>query len=81
MNRTIQLPFTNEMKGGSKKSFKVLSEKQVNKKSLTFFNYIKKIIDTNQLNNNSNQNQNKQIQFTKASDTKEYYQKIKKNKE
>lgn len=71
----IKLPFTNELKGG-KKTFKILNEEQlVNKmkKDVTILNIIKKFINLNNSNNNSNK-----INYVKASDTKTYYKKINK---
>jgi hypothetical protein len=79
MNKTIKLPFTNELKGGNKKSFKILNEEQLVKKlkkNDSMLNIIKKFIHLNDSNNNSN-NSNK-INYVKASNTKEYYKKLKK---
>jgi hypothetical protein len=80
MNNRIKIPFTNELKGGNKKSFKILDEehliKKVNNKSSDILNMIKKFIDINNTSN-SIYNSNK-INYIKASDTKEYYQKINK---
>ena len=76
MKKNIKLPFTNELKGGNKKSFKILNEEQlVNKlkKDVSMLNIIKKFIHINNTNNNSNK-----INYVKASDTKEYYKKINK---
>lgn len=76
MKKNIRLPFTNELKGGNKKSFKILNEEQVVnklKKDVSMLNIIKKFIHINNTNNNSNK-----INYVKASDTKEYYKKINK---
>ena len=76
MKKNIKLPFTNELKGGNKKSFKILNEEQlVNKlkKDVSMLNIIKKFIHLNNNNNNSSK-----INYVKASDTKEYYKKINK---
>ena len=76
MRKNIKLPFTNELKGGNKKSFKILNEEQVVnklKKDVSMLNIIKKFIHINNTNNNSNK-----INYVKASDTKEYYKKINK---
>ena len=76
MKKNIKLPFTDELKGGNKKSFKILNEEQlVNKlkKDVSMLNIIKKFININNTNNNSNK-----INYVKASNTKEYYKKINK---
>jgi len=76
MKKNIKLPFTDELKGGNKKSFKILNEEQlVNKlkKDVSMLNIIKKFIHINNTNNNSNK-----INYVKASNTKEYYKKINK---
>ena len=78
MKKNIKLPFTNELKGGNKKSFKILNEEQVVdklKKDVSMLNIIKKFIHINNTNNNSNK-----INYVRASDTKEYYKKINKKK-
>jgi hypothetical protein len=76
MKKNIKLPFTNELKGGNKKSFKILNEEQLKnklKKNPTILNVIKKFIYLNNQNNNS-----ESIIYIKASDTKEYYNKLNK---
>jgi len=75
MKKNIKLPFTNELKGGNKKSFKILNDEQIVnklKKDVSMLNIIKKFIHINNTNNNSNK-----INYVKASDTKEYYKKNK----
>jgi hypothetical protein len=75
MKKNIKLPFTNELKGGNKKSFKILNEEQLKnklKKNQSILNVIKKFIYLNNENNNS-----ENIIYIKASETKEYYNKIK----
>jgi hypothetical protein len=75
MKKNIKLPFTNELKGGNKKSFKILNEEQIVnklKKDVSMLNIIKKFIN---LNNSNNSNK---INYVKASNTKEYYKKINK---
>ena len=74
MNKLI-LPFTNDLKGGSKKSFKILNEEQINKKvkkSQSLLNFVKKMIYINNAQNNSNK-----LNFVKASNTKKYYKNLK----
>lgn len=73
MNNNFKLPFTINLKGGSKKSFKILNDEQINnkmKKSPTLLNFIKKMID---MNNNSNKSN--KIKYVKGSETKNYYKK------
>lgn len=69
----MNLPFTNNIKGGNKKSFKILTEKQLKNKtkkdSSGLLNFVKKIIYDN--SNNSNK-----INYIKASQTKDYYKNI-----
>jgi len=75
MKKNIKLPFTNELKGGNKKSFKIMNEEQLVKnvkKDETILNYLKKFITFN----NNNNNNNTKINYMKGSDTKEYYKKI-----
>jgi len=75
MKKNIKLPFTNELKGGNKKSFKILNEEQIVnklKKDVSMLNIIKKFIHINNTNNSN------KINYVKGSDTKEYYKKIKK---
>jgi hypothetical protein len=76
MKKSINLPFTTDIKGGNNKSFKILNEEQVinNIKNKSIFNFLKKMLYSNQ-NNNTNK-----INYVKASSTKKYYEKINKNK-
>ncbi len=74
MKKNIKLPFTINMTGGNKDSFKILNEKQVNQKihkkiknDDNILNFIKKMF----VQNNTNK-----INYIKASTTKEYYNKI-----
>jgi hypothetical protein len=84
MNK-LNLPFTNDLKGGSKKSFKILNEGQLNKnvnknvkKSESLLNFVKKMLFTsNNINNNNQNNKQNKINFIKASNTKKYYKNIK----
>ena len=69
----LNLPFTNQ-KGGNKKSFKILNEKDIsnNLKNTNIINYVKKMIfSSNMLNNNK-------INYIKGSNTKLYYKEINK---
>jgi hypothetical protein len=75
MNK-LTLPFTNDMKGGSRKSFKILNEQQINKKikkSESLINFVKKMVFMNNSQNNTNK-----VNFVKASSTKTYYKNMKK---
>jgi hypothetical protein len=72
--KSLNLPFTNNIKGGSNKSFKILNEEEINsniKKNPTFMNFIKKMIEINNSNKKTN------INFVKASSTKKYYKNLK----
>jgi ribosomal protein L17 len=76
MNK-LNLPFTNDLKGGSKKSFKILNEEQINKKvkkSQSLLNFVKKMIHMN--NSNNIENNSNKINFVKASNTKKYYKRF-----
>jgi len=73
----MNLPFS-DIKGGNKKTFRILKENEINKLSIkkgeSILNYLKKIIKNSKKDENT-------INYTKASDTKEYYTKLnKKNK-
>lgn len=75
MKKKIKLPFTNEIIGGNKKSFKLLKDDQiglgmVNKQNI--LNTIKKMLS---LKNNNSSNENK-VTYIKASESKEYYKKL-----
>lgn len=71
MKRNIALPFTNKS-GGNNNSFQILNENEINIKKTTIVNFVKKMIFPNNLNNSN------KINYIKASDTKEYYNKINK---
>ena len=75
MKKTIDLnlPFTTQ-KGGNKKSFKILNEKEIsnNLKNTNIINYVKKMIFSNNMLNNN------KINYIKASNTKLYYKEINK---
>ena len=78
IKKSINLPFTNNIKGGSNKSFKILNEEEINsniKRNPTFMNFLKKMIEIN--NSNKNSNKNSKINYVKASDTKSYYKNLK----
>jgi hypothetical protein len=77
-SKKIFLPFTtNNLKGGSKKSFKILSESEITQKSKKttagMFNFLEKMLDGN---NSKNNNSNK-VNFVKASETEKYYKSLK----
>ena len=75
-SKKIFLPFTiNNLKGGTKKkSFKILNENEITKKSKKttagMFNFLKRIIKTNKINNNN------KINFIKGSETENYYKEL-----
>ena len=76
--KKINLPFTT--KGGNKDSFKILNDVDITnkvKKDKSFYNTIKKLITFNNSNNSNNNSYNK-INYIKSSETKKYYQNIKK---
>lgn len=72
MDNKIILPFTIKS-GGNKKSFKILNEKEINKKikKTNIVNFVKKMIF-------NEQNKENKVKFIKASDTKNYYKEINK---
>jgi hypothetical protein len=77
MKSKLVLPFTNEQKGGSKKTFKLLNDSEINKKitkNPSLMNFVKKILFKNEQNKNNSENK---INYVKASTTKNYYKKIK----
>jgi hypothetical protein len=71
--KKINLPFTNNLKGGNN-SFKILDESKLNNtiknKPKGLFNMVKKIF----FKNNSN---NVKVSYVKASNTQKYYKNIK----
>lgn len=74
MRKNIKLPFTNKLKGGSKDSFKILNNEQINTKIKTnpsLINYIKKFISQPEKNSDLNK-----VNYIKASDTKLYYKNL-----
>jgi hypothetical protein len=76
MKKSINLPFTNELKGGNKKSFKIMNDEQLvnrSKKNISILNIIKKFVHIDNNLNNSNK-----INYVNASNTKEYYKKLNK---
>ena len=68
MSNKLKLPFI--LNGGNKKSFKLLNENELKKKSLKqsagMLNYLQKIIF-------EKNNSNNELNYIKASETKEYY--------
>jgi len=76
MKSKLVLPFTNEQIAGSKKTFKLLNNDEINNKvtkNPNLMNFVKKLL----FNNNKNNSENK-INYIKASTTKNYYQNINK---
>ena len=76
----LNLPFiVSNLKGGSKKSFKILSENEINKKvsknKSSIFNMVKQFF----LGHNSSENSSKanKINYVKGTSTKEYYKNLK----
>lgn len=78
MDIKLNLPFS--IKGGSKKTFKILKEEELNKlsekKGKGILNFIKKMIIDKK--DNEKIHKKNSILYTKGSNTKEYYQKINK---
>jgi len=76
MKKGIKLPFTTDLKGGNKSSFKILNEIGINmsvkNNSSGILNTVKKLIYQNTSENSNN------INYVKASNTKKYYKSIKK---
>jgi len=75
MKKSVKLPFSNELKGGSKSSFKILNNEQINKKiknNVGLLNYIQKMISSNNSNNSN------KVEYVKASTTNTYYKNISK---
>ena len=74
MSNKLKLPFI--LNGGNKKSFKLLSDKEITKKSLKqsagMLDYLQKLM----FENNSLENKNN-VNYVKASETKKYYKKLK----
>jgi hypothetical protein len=75
MKKGINLPFTTDLKGGSKSSFKILNDEGLN---LSVKNNTNSILNTvrKMIYKNSSENSNK-INYIKASSTKKYYKNIK----
>ena len=77
MKNKLVLPFTNEQKGGSKKTFKLLNDSEINKKmtkNQSLMNFVKKLLFKNEQNKNNSENK---INYVKASTTKNYYKNVK----
>ena len=74
MPNKIKLPFI--LHGGNKKSFKLLNDKEITKKSLKqsagILDYLQKLIFEN-----SNLEKNSNLNYVKASETKKYYKNLK----
>lgn len=73
----LNLPFTTDMKGGSKKTFKLLNSKQLTnriKKNKTMINLIQNLMSSNAANNSE------KLNYVKASSTQEYYNALSKKK-
>jgi SOS-response transcriptional repressor LexA len=88
----MKLPFSSS-KSKSQKSFKILSEKEINQKNkktnMTLFGFLKQAIQQTftqpltktigqALGQQSLQNQHNKIKYIRASSTKEYYKNLKK---
>lgn len=75
MKNRIILPFTSDLKGGNKSSFKILDEIGIN---LSVKNNTSGILNTvkKMIYQSTSENSNK-INYLKASETKKYYKNIK----
>jgi len=84
MKRNMKLPFTININGGNKESFKILNNKQINenihekiKNDNNILSLIKKMFIKNTSNSKKSLNSNtNRINYLKATSTKEYYKKI-----
>jgi len=76
MKKGIKLPFRTDLKGGSKSSFKILDQIELN---LSVKNNASGILNTvkKMIYQNTSENSNK-INYMKASNSKKYYKNIKK---
>ena len=78
MPKKINVPFTNEMNAGNKKSFKLLNDKQLNINykisTISLLNVFEHLVE----NKKNNLNIDK-LFFEKGSTSKNYYIKLKKN--
>lgn len=78
--RKLKLPFTTDLKGGSKKSFKILSENEINKnivkKKLSVFNIVKKFFINNNIIKNSIEMHKDKMNYIKGSSTENYYKNL-----
>ena len=79
----LNLPFTvSNLKGGSKKSFKILSENEINKNVIknksSIFNMVKQFIwgTNNSINSSNKANKKDRINYVKGTSTKEYYKNL-----
>ena len=74
MPNKLKLPFI--LNGGNKKSFKLLSDKEITKKSLKqsagMLDYLQKLMFEN-----SSLEKKNNVNYVKASETKKYYKKLK----
>ena len=76
--KKILLPFTkNNLKGGNKKSYNLLNEKELSLKtketSAGMLNFIKKMLSINKTSNNFNN----KVNYVKATKTEKYYKNLK----
>jgi len=80
MKKKIVIPFTNETKTSSKKTFKLLNNNEIDSKIVknnNLMKFVKKIL-FNENNKNADVNSNEStINYVKASKTKNYYKNIK----
>lgn len=80
MKKKLVIPFTNETKTSSKKTFKLLNNNEIDSKIVknnNLMKFVKKIL-FNENNKNTNANVNAStINYVKASKTKNYYKNIK----
>ena len=79
MPKKINIPFTNEMSAGNKKSFKLLNDKQLNINykisTISLLNVLEHLVEKKKNSLNIDK-----LFFEKGSKSKSYYTKLKKNK-
>jgi hypothetical protein len=76
MKSKLVIPFTTEQKGGSKKTFKLLNDTEINNKMTknpNLMNFVKKLLFKNEQEKNKSETK---VNYVKASTTKNYYKNI-----
>ena len=78
----LNLPVTMKNLKGGDKSFKILSQKDLNKKSTqkggSILSFIKNALSETKETSEKDKSQNNKLNFIKASNTKSYYKNLKK---